>query len=71
MAQKPVSERLEADLGDRANMLRVSIHTDVGRTLGERYGFESTPLYVVLDGKGSEIWRGSRAPSVRTVLGEG
>jgi hypothetical protein len=59
MAQKPVSDQLEADLGTRATMLRVSIHTDLGQQLGERYAFESTPLFVVLDGKGREVWRGN------------
>ncbi len=71
MAQKPVSDQLEADLGERANMLRVSIHTDLGQQLGAQYNFESTPLFVVLDAKGSEIWRGNRAPSVKQVLNTG
>jgi hypothetical protein len=71
MAQKPVSDRLEADLGSRANMLRVSIHTDLGQQLGARYHFEFTPLFVVLDSTGKEIWRGNRAPSIQTVLSPG
>ncbi len=71
MAQKPVSDQLEADLGRRANMLRVSIHTDLGQQLGARYNFEYTPLFVVLDARGNETWRGNRAPTVKIVLNEG
>ncbi len=71
MAQKPVSDQLEADLGSRANMLRVSIHTEVGQTLAARYNFESTPLFVLLDAKGNEVWRGSSPPKPDQVLSEG
>ncbi len=71
MAQKPVSDQLEADLGDRAVMLRVSIHNLLGQQLGERYHFESTPLFVVLNSQGREVWRGSRAPTVQRVLNPG
>jgi hypothetical protein len=70
MALRPATERLEADLGSRANLLRVSIHTDFGQQLGERYRFESTPLFVVLDATGAEVWRGSKPPSIDTVLKE-
>ena len=70
MALDPSVNRLQDRLGDRADMLRVSIHTSVGKILAERYAFEFTPLFIVLDGQGHEIWRGSTVPSVDTVLGE-
>ncbi len=48
-----------------ATMLLVSIHTELGQQLGERYHFEFTPLFVMLDGQGREVWRGSRAPTIQ------
>ena len=70
MALEPSVQNLEDRLGDRADMLRVSIHTPVGRALAVRYDFEFTPLFIVLDGQGSEIWRGSGLPSTDTVLSQ-
>ena len=70
MASEPAVNRLEDRLSERADMLRVSIHTEVGGQLAERYGFEYTPLFIVFDDQGAEIWRGSRVPSVEVVLRE-
>jgi hypothetical protein len=71
MAQKPLVEQLEADLGSRANVLRVSIHTNLGQELAQRYNFLSTPLFIVFDAQGHEHSREGRAPSVAEVLSEG
>jgi hypothetical protein len=70
MAQKPIVEQLEADLGSRANVLRVSIHGDLGQELGVRFNFQSTPLFIVFDARGNERRRDGRAPSVAEVLNE-
>ena len=61
-------ERLEADLGQRANVLRVSIHTDLGRQLGQRYWFQYTPTFIVFDGSGHEQYRGPGVPTLDEVL---
>ena len=71
MAQKPIVEQLESDLGSRANVLRVSIHTDLGQALGQRYNFQSTPLFIVFDAQGNLSRRDGRTPSVAEVLSEG
>lgn len=70
MALEPTVNGLEDRLGERADMLRVSIHTSVGEALADRYDFEFTPLFIVFDGQGDEIWRGGAVPSVETVLSE-
>jgi hypothetical protein len=70
MALEPSVNRLEDRLGERADMLRVSIHTTVGSALADRYHFEYTPLFIVFDGQGDEIWRGSSVPALDTVLGD-
>lgn len=71
MALKPLVERLETNLGQRANVLRVSIHTDVGRALGQRYTVEDVPLFILFDGQGNETRRLRAAPAVSDVLREG
>ncbi len=68
MALKPITEQLEANLGNRANVLRVSIHTELGKRLGERYAFETTPLFILFDAQGRQKWRGPMVPSADAVL---
>ena len=48
MALEPAVNQLESRLEKRADMLRVSIHDDIGQELGERYDFENAPLLIVL-----------------------
>ena len=71
MALKPLVARLEADLGNRAAVLRVSIHTDLGKALGQRYTVEDVPLFILFDGQGKETKRSHMAPVVSDVLREG
>lgn len=71
MALKPLVERLEADLGNRATVLRVSIHTDLGKALGQRYTVEDVPLFILFDGQGKEVKRIRTAPAISNVLREG
>jgi hypothetical protein len=70
MALEPAVNQLESRLENRADMLRVSIHDDIGQELGERYDFENAPLLIVLDASGNPIWRGNSVPSLKLVLGE-
>jgi hypothetical protein len=71
MAMEPITEQLQANLGNHANVLRVSIHTELGKRLGERYAFETTPLFILFDGQGNEKWRGHSVPSADEVLRAG
>jgi hypothetical protein len=71
VALRPATEQLEAALGNRAYVLRVSIHTEMGQVLGTRYHFETTPLFVLLNAQGREVWRGSIPPGAEQVLSEG
>jgi hypothetical protein len=69
MAIEPAVNSLEDRIGENADMLRVSIHTEVGNQLAERYDFEFTPLFIVFDSLGEVIWRGNSVPSVDVVFG--
>ncbi len=53
------------------NILRINIHTPLGRELTERYGFSFTPEFIVFDAAGGEIWRAHALPApelLRTAL---
>lgn len=64
-------DRLANRLGDDANVLRVSIHSDIGKVLGSRYDARVTPIYVILDGEGQVMARHHTVPSYDDVLGGG
>ena len=70
MAQEPLVDRLADNLGESAEVLRVSIHTEIGRELGRRYGLRVVPSFVIFDGVGQEAWRGNIIPSKEKVLGQ-
>ncbi len=52
---KPVVDGLERELGDRAQVLRLSVSDDVGRELGMRYRVRAVPTFVLLDGAGEVV----------------
>jgi thiol-disulfide isomerase/thioredoxin len=62
LAIRPIVDRYAAELGDQFNILRVDIHTEVGRILRERYTFTYTPEFILFDSQGNEVWRGHTPP---------
>jgi hypothetical protein len=62
-------DQLVKDLKGRANVLRVSIHTDFGRELSKRYDMDNVPLFIILDSSGNEVSRARVAPGAGEVPG--
>lgn len=62
LAVRPVVDTYAAELADTFNILRVDIHTDVGRELRGRYEFSYTPEFLLFDSEGEIIWRGHIPP---------
>ena len=60
---RPAVDALIADIGGDFNILRVNIHSDAGRELRERLGFNFTPEFVLLNSEGAEVWRDHVPPS--------
>jgi thioredoxin-related protein len=56
-------DRLQADWKS-GRVLRVDILTTVGREFARRHDFVGTPTFVLFDGKGTEVKRWQRPPSV-------
>ncbi len=70
MAQAADVLALEQALGAQAAVLRLSIHTEAGQALWERYNGESTPTFIILDGEGREVRRTNNVPTAAQVLGQ-
>ncbi len=60
---KPAVEALVTDIQDEFNVLRVDIHTDLGRALRERYTFSYSPEFLLFDREGQEVWRAHVPPA--------
>jgi thioredoxin-related protein len=49
---KPVVDRLERDLEGEAQVLRLSVLSNVGRQLAAQYGLQGVPTFLLFDGEG-------------------
>ena len=54
---KPVVDGLEKDLEGRADVVRLSILTDLGREVATRYGVRAVPTFLIFDSQGALIGR--------------
>lgn len=52
---KPVVDRLENELEEQAEVIRVNVMSDLGMTLARRYGVRATPTLLVFDGAGNVV----------------
>lgn len=48
---------IEKELGSKLTVIRVDIHTPVGKELTGPMGFEYTPTFIFFGPDGSELWR--------------
>ena len=48
---------LEKDLEGQAQVARLSILSEVGREVAQRYGVRSVPTFLIFDGEGTLIGR--------------
>jgi thiol-disulfide isomerase/thioredoxin len=64
---KPAVEALVVDIQDEFNILRVDIHTDLGRTLRDRYTFSYSPEFLLFDRTGQEVWRAHVPPAAQQL----
>jgi thiol-disulfide isomerase/thioredoxin len=77
---RPAVDQLIAEINTQYNgdfnVLRVDIHTPVGRALRERHGFSFTPEFILFNHDGHEVWRshappmGQEIPSLLTHTAE-
>ncbi|HEC23113.1 MAG TPA: thioredoxin [Chloroflexi bacterium] len=55
LAMKPVVDRLEAEAGERLQIIRLNIDEEPGRTLMEEYGVIFTPTFIYFDPDGNKL----------------
>lgn len=75
LAAKPAVDGLEREYEGRAQVLRVDLQSEVGGELGDRYGVDTVPTFLVFDARGEEVERfegtsGAPVPELRRALGE-
>lgn len=60
---EPIVSDLVQNIEVDFNVLRVDIHTQVGRGLRQLYEFSFTPEFVLYDAQGNEVWRDHIPPT--------
>jgi hypothetical protein len=48
-------DRLEAQLADKARVIRLDIFSSAGRQAAARFGVRGVPMFVILDGQGQVV----------------
>ncbi len=55
IAMKPVVDQLEAEAGDRIQVIRLNIDSEPGKTLMQEHGVMFTPTFVYFDARGNKV----------------
>ena len=64
---KPVVDGLERELGEKVQVLRLSVMDDVGGPLAMRYGVRGVPTFVLLDGAGEVVLKQAGMPDREAI----
>lgn len=59
---------LEAEVGDRARIVRVDVRSAAGDVMSRRYGASFTPTFVLFDARGVERLRTSQPTAAGDAL---
>ena len=51
---RPIVDRVEIEFSGRLKVIRLDVQNDIGKILGQKYGFFATPTFVFL-GPGGEV----------------
>jgi hypothetical protein len=57
MAMKPIVDGIETEFQRELDVIHLDVQDPASRGFMERYGFEYTPTFILLDGDGNERWR--------------
>lgn len=64
IAFQPMVDQIIDQIDSDVNILRIDIHSALGREIRRQYTFTFTPEYVIFDQNGDEIWRDHIPPSI-------
>jgi hypothetical protein len=48
---------VESEYEGELDVIRLNIQEPVGRAVAERFDFQYTPTFVLIDAQGTELWR--------------
>jgi len=65
---KPIVDGIEKDLEGTAKVIRLSVTSQVGSQMAQRYGVRGVPTIVVLDGEGEVITMSVGVPDRATLV---
>lgn len=54
---RPSVDGLERETRGRLNVVRVDVEAPSAQLVASRYGYRATPTYILVDGRGREVWR--------------
>jgi len=60
---KPIVDGIEKDLEGTARVIRLSITSELGSRMAQRYGVRGVPTIVVLDGAGEVVLQSMGVPN--------
>jgi thioredoxin-related protein len=67
---KPIVDGIEKDLEGTAKVIRLSVTSQVGNRMAQRYGVRGVPTIVVLDGKGEVITTSVGVPDRASLVAQ-
>ena len=60
-------DRLESDLAEQAQVLRLSVSGEIGRVVAARYGVRSVPTFIVFDSSGNAVAQTAGLPDSKQL----
>lgn len=63
LAVRPAVDLLAAEFEQELNVVRIDIHSELGREIRQEWGFTYTPEFILLDRNGQEVWREHTLPT--------
>ena len=51
------------EMGDELDLIRMPSQSPAGRALAAAWRLRGTPTFILFDGRGQELWRGSVLPA--------
>ena len=67
---KPIVDGIERDLEGKAQVIRLSVMSEVGSHAAQQYGVRSVPTIIVFDGAGNVVEQQTGIPNRKAVVAQ-
>ncbi|OQY22084.1 MAG: hypothetical protein B6I34_06460 [Anaerolineaceae bacterium 4572_32.1] len=65
---KPIVDGIERDLAGQAEVIRLSLSSEPGRSAARRYGVRGIPTLIIFDGEGKVVEQRAGVPNRESVV---